>query len=191
MKRHKKKYHPLFSLLFILKLLPSETIKEIPRTTKNDWKKRKIDDCFGFEYCAIYIKHFDNIAHACKYSLKRYTLSACVSIKKTLLAITNNLTYKKLLRTKRYDIVSHITALYQKGFSVPKACKLFGIPSSWYYYHKRIVNCPSNILRNCFKQNPNQLSYGEQQAIKKWIALDENKSKNLIFISTFIHNYFL
>jgi hypothetical protein len=180
MQQHKNNYHPLFTILFLLNLLPYEVVQQIPRTTQNDWKNKNFENCFGFVHCALYIKHFNDVAYAHKYSFTRYTLSIAISIQKTLLTITqqSNL-YKKLLRTQKHNIVEHITTLAHKGFSVAQACKLFGLKASWYHYHKRQMNCPLNALKACFKQHPNQLTYSEQQAIKQHIHLPENNNKNL------------
>jgi hypothetical protein len=176
----KNSYHPLFVILYVLDLLPYEAAQQIPRTTRNEWKNKNLEKCFGFQYCALYLKHFDDVAYAHKYSFTRYTLTAAITIQKTLLAITQQATlYKKLLRTQKENITTHITTLALKGFTVAKACKLFGLQPSWYYYHKRSINCPLNALKKCFKQHPNQLTYAEQQAIKNWGQLDDNKNKNL------------
>jgi hypothetical protein len=128
----------------------------------------------------MYLKHFNDVAYAHKYSFTRYTLTTAIAIQKTLLAITqHSLLYKKLLRAQAGNIVEHITALAHKGLTVPKACKLFGLKASWYHYHKQKINCPLNTLRNCFKQHPNQLTHAEQNNIKNFVQLEENKNKNL------------
>jgi hypothetical protein len=128
----------------------------------------------------LYIQHFDDVIFAHKYTFTRYTLRIAMDIQKTLLTITqSSLLYKKLLRTQADKIIEHITTLALKGFTVDKACKLFGLQPSWYYYHKRIINCPLNALKTCFKQQPNQLTLAEQNAIKQHIQLEENKNKNL------------
>lgn len=180
MRYHKNNYHPLFIVLFVLDLLPHEAVQQIPRTTRNEWHKKDLQKSFGYSFCALYIKHFNDVAFAHKYSFTRYTLSVAISIQKTFLTITQNtLLYKKLLRTQAHNIVEHITTLAQKGFSVKQSCKLFGIKASWYFYHKRKINCPLNALKICFKQQPNQLTGSEQQSIKHWIQKSENKYKNL------------
>jgi hypothetical protein len=180
MQHHRNNYHPLFTILFVLDLLPHEAVRQIPRTTQSDWKHKKYETAFGFCFCALYLKHFSDVAYAHKYSFTRYTLSVAIGIQKTLLAITQQSNiYKKLLRTQKENIVAHIATLAHKGFSVAQACKLFGLKTSWYHYHKRIINCPLNVLKTCFKQHPNQLTYTEQQNIKQHIHLPENKNKNL------------
>ncbi len=35
------------------------------------------------------------------------------------------------------------------------------------------------MLKVCFRQHPNQLSYKEQQTIKNWVTADKNSGKNL------------
>jgi putative transposase len=180
MHHHKNQYHPLFIILYVLDLLPYQAAQQIPRTTRNDWKQKKFEHSFGFTHCALYLKHFNDVAYAHKYSFTRYTLSIAIQIQKTFLAITQQSSqYKKLLRTQAHNIVEHITTLALKGFSVAQACKLFGLKTSWYHYHKRKINCPLNALKTCFKQKTNQLTYAEQQNIKQWIKNDENKNKNL------------
>jgi hypothetical protein len=180
MHHHKNHYHPLFTILFILDLLPYEVVQQIPRTTRKDWKQKNFEHSFGFAHCTLYLKHFNDVAYAHKYSFTRYTLSIAIQIQKTLLAITQQSSlYKKLLRTQKQNIIEHITNLARKGFSVTQACKLFGLKTSWYHYHKRIINCPLNLLKTCFKQHPNQLTYAEQQAIKQHIQNPDSKNKNL------------
>lgn len=177
---HKNNYHPLFIVLFVLDLLPHEAVQQIPRTTRNEWKNKNLQKTFGFSFCALYIKYFDDVVFAHKYTFSRYAFSIIIDIQKTFLSITQNaLLYKKLLRTQAHNIVEHITTIALKGFSVKQACKLFGIKKSWYQYHKRKINCPLNAIRICFKQHPNQLSFNEQQSIKHWIHKEDNQYKNL------------
>jgi hypothetical protein len=180
MHHYKNNYHPLFIILYLFDLLPYEIVQQIPRTTRNEWEHKHLENCFGFEHCALYTKHFNDVAFAHKYKFTRYTLGITNAIQKTLLTITQHSDlYKKLLRTQKNNIVEHITTLAFKGFTVAKACKLFGLQSNWYYYHKRIINCPLNALKKCYKQHPNQLSFTEQQAIKTHVQLPENKHKNM------------
>jgi len=182
MQHHKNNYHPLFIVLFVLDLLPHEAVKQIPRTTRNEWKNKNLQKTFGFSFCALYIKYFDDVVFAHKYTFSRYAFSIVIDIQKTFLAITQKATlYKKLLRTQAHNIVEHITTLALKGFSVKQACKLFGLKKSWYQYHKRKINCPLNAIRICFKQHPNQLTYSEQQTIKHWIQKDENKNLTQLY----------
>ncbi len=139
--KNKQSYHPLCIILFVLDLLPLEAVQQIPRTTQNDWKNKNFQQTAGFSFCALYLKHFDQVAFAHKYTFTRYTLSVAIDIQKTFLHITqSSLIYKKLLRSKASDIIEHITTLAHKGFSIAKACQLFGINDSWYYYHKAKIN---------------------------------------------------
>ncbi len=97
-----------------------------------------------------------------------------------MIAITQHHSlYKKLMRTQANSIVRHINTLAHKGFSVAKACKLFGLKTSWYNYHKRKINCPLNAMKNCFKQHPLQLTLPEQSNIKQWIHQAQNAGKTL------------
>lgn len=180
MHHQKNDYHPLIILLFLLDMLPFEVVKQIPRTTLNDWKKKSLEQCFGASHCAIYVKHFNDVSYAYKYSFTRHALSIAICIQKTLQTITSqNKLYKKILRTQKSNIIEHITTLAQKGFTTNKACKLFGIKPSWYLYHKQKLNCPLNALKTCFRQHTNQLTYKEQQQIKQHIQHPNNKNKNL------------
>lgn len=180
MNNHKNSYHPLFIVLFVLDLLPHEVIQQIPKSTRNDWDKRKLEQAFGYQFCTLYMKHFNDVAYAYKYSFTRYTLAIAIGIKKTMVAITGNHTlYKKLMRSQANGIIEHINTLAHKGFSVAKACKLFGLKTSWYNYHKRKINCPLNALKHCFKQHPLQLTFTEQNTIKQWIHQLQNAGKTL------------
>jgi hypothetical protein len=180
MQHPKNSYHPLFIILFVLDLLPYEVVQTIPRATRLDWSKRNLQNCFGQVHCALYLKHFTDVAYAHKYSFTRYTLTTAITIQKTFLAITQgSQLYKKLLRTQAYNIIEHITTLAHKGFTVAKACQLFGLKTSWYHYHKRKINCPLNDLKTCFKQQTNQLTLAEQQAIKTFVKQEEQQNKNL------------
>jgi hypothetical protein len=173
-------YHPLFIVLFIHQLLPPEHIKKIPRTTRQNWNKYDYQKAYGYEHCTIYQKHLKDIKRAHKYAFTKYVMSIATDILNTIVAITDNtLFYKKILRTQKNKIVEHISNLALKGFPLKRACKLFGIKTSWYQYHKRKINCPLSNLRYCFKQHPNQLTYIEQNNIKKWMELTQNKTKNL------------
>jgi hypothetical protein len=178
--RHKEIYHPLFVILFIMELLPKEAIDKIPPNTKKYWRNKNLQNTFGAEYCALYIKHFNDVSYAHKYTFVRQTFYTALAIQKTFLEITeNSLQYKKLIRSKASNIVQHITTLVNKGFSLKHACKLFGIKKSWYHYHKRKIVCPMSFIRACFKQRPNQLTANEQKIIKEHLELDESKGKNL------------
>jgi hypothetical protein len=182
MQHHKNRYHPLFTILFMLDLLPYEVAQQIPRTTRLTWNKKNLAQTYGHQHCGLYLKHFEDVAFAHQYKWIRYTLAITTEIQKTLLTITTQTTlYKKLLRAQKENIIEHITALALKGFTVVKACKLFGLKPSWYYYHKRIIDCPLNALKKCFKQHPNQLTFAEQQAIKKHIQVEENKNLTQLF----------
>jgi hypothetical protein len=181
MQQTKNSYHPLFVILFVLDLLPYEVTQQIPRTTRLTWNKKDLQQTYGHQHCSLYLKHFNDVAYAHKYSFTRYTLATAIAIQKTLLAITQQSTlYKKILRTQKENIIEHITTLALKGFTVAKACKLFALQPSWYYYHKRILNCPLNALKTCFTQQTNQLTYTEQQAIKNWVQLPANQGKCMI-----------
>jgi hypothetical protein len=178
--RPKNHYHPIFTMLYKMQLLPHDVLVNIPYATRNDWQHRNLQTYEGAEHCALYEKHFQNLAQAHKYTYTRYTLNIALAIIKTFVSITDSsLIYKKLLRSKAQDIVQHITTLARKGFSVKQACKLFAIKPSWYNYHKRKLDCPQSKLRLCFRKHPQQLSYQEQSKIYNWINKDENLYQNL------------
>lgn len=76
----------------------------------------------------MYLKYFNDVRFAHQYTFTRYTLSIAVQIQQTFLAITqSSLLYKKLLRTQSENIITHITTLVKKGFTLASACKLFGL----------------------------------------------------------------
>lgn len=179
MKHHKNNYHPLMPILFRANILTTEVIKQIPRSTRHAWHKNDFSDAYGFQYCALYAKHFNNVARAHKYTFTRYIATISNAILGTLLAMMDSQAYKKLCRTQAHRIVQHITDLALKGFSLKKACKLFGVNSSWYQYHKRKINCPKSQLRICFKKQPLQLTFTEQNNIRDWINKESNQCKNL------------
>jgi hypothetical protein len=147
LRRPKNNYHPIFAMLYMLKLLPHEVAIEIPNSTRNDWQHKDLEKCTGAEHCTLYAKQFEDVAKAHKYTYTRYTLGIALAIIKTFIDIADNsLLYKKLLRTKADELVAHITNLVRKGFNVKLACKLFGIKVSWYKYHKRKLDCPQSKL---------------------------------------------
>jgi hypothetical protein len=178
---HKNIYHPLFILLYVMNLLPKEVIQTIPPNTRKNWNKKILENSVGFQFCAIYIKHFDDVVFAHKHIFTRQVLSVTIEIQKTFLAITqNSILYKKLLRTQAENIVNNITAITKKGVPLTTACKLFGLKVSWYQYHKRKIICPKSQLRSCFKQKTTQLTYNEQKIIENHIKDEKNKGQKLV-----------
>lgn len=180
MPHHKNCYHPLFTMLYLQKLLPKDVIKQIPRSTRHAWNTHNFTATFGYEHCALYLNYFNNMSYAHRYAYLRQTFTIMVHLQKTILSIVqHSLTYKKLLRNQAKNVVLSITTLVKNGLSVKRACRLFGIKKNWYNYHKNKNKCPQSILRICFKKHPLQLTQAEQNSIKNWIINPLNQGKNL------------
>jgi hypothetical protein len=94
--RPKNNYHPIFAMLYMLKLLPHEVAIKIPSSTRSDWQHKDLEKCTRAEHCTLYTKQFEDIATAHKYIYTRYTLCIALAVIKTLIDITDNsLLYKK------------------------------------------------------------------------------------------------
>ena len=58
---YKNNYHPLIILLFTSGMLSEQSIKQIPRTTRYNWRKFQHDNYHGYEWAQPYINDFDDI----------------------------------------------------------------------------------------------------------------------------------
>ncbi len=86
-------------LLYRFQLLTHEDILSIPKSTRQDWDKKNLEQCFGYTNCAIYIQHFQDMRFAHKYSFTRYTLQTSIAIQKTIITLFGqSKEYKKLMR---------------------------------------------------------------------------------------------
>ena len=80
-------YHPLFVMLYVLKLLPLEVAVQIPKSTRQDWDNRNYEGAYGFEHCGLYIKQFNDVSYAHRFTFTRYVLTTAIGIQKTFLEV--------------------------------------------------------------------------------------------------------
>ena len=178
---YKRNYHPLIILLFTSGMLSDHSVKQIPRTTRYNWRDFKHEDYYGYEWAQSYINQFDDIKEVFQ---SKFTLRAIKTILQTRCGFYDMLgefiQHKNLLKLKADSIVSSIEdMLYISGMSVKKACKFYGISKDWYYTQRKNIVCSISPLKKCYRTHPNQLPLYEVIGIEQLVNTSENKRKPL------------
>ncbi|QSS96304.1 hypothetical protein [Psychroflexus sp. ALD_RP9] len=136
---YKNNYHPLIILLYTSGMLSEQSIKQIPRTTRYNWRKFKYDNYHGYEWAQPYINDFDDIKEVFQ---SMFTARAIRTILKARRGYYNMLGefshHKNLMNMQANSIVTSVEEMAQfSGVTVKKACQFYGISKDWYYTKKR------------------------------------------------------
>lgn len=178
---HKRRYHPLIILLFHSGILTTDQIKELPKTTKYNWKGFQHENYYGYHLVSDYIQQFDDIKTV--YARKNLfrTVRLICNVSDGYHGTLDELNQKqKVLREQANKLVSAIerTVKYA-GISARKVCRIFKVDEDWYYRQKQKLSCSLSKIGQCFKQVPNQLTLQEAGVIEEIVCEAKNKGRTL------------
>ena len=160
---YKRNYHPLIILMFTSGMLDIQQQKDIPKTTKYNWKKIKHENYYGHEIAIDYINQFDAIkdVFASKFTFKalRLMLKTRSGYYQMLQGIQQK---KKLLKDNAESIINGVDQIVEStNINRSTACRLYGISKDWYYAQKQKIVCTLNPFQKCYLKHPNQLAQNE------------------------------
>lgn len=160
-------------------MLTPEQVKCIPRTTQNNWNKFSHENYYGYEMAKDYIKDFDYMKDVLTNKhLKRGMKIMCAMSYGYRDIVQNIEGNRKLLRQHSDSITSSIRRLVDYGhIKTADACKLFGVSKDWFYRHRKKNFCSKSIIKKCFLQYPNQLTFDEVNEIEKIVKEQINFGK--------------
>jgi len=167
----KRKYSTGLIVKYKLGLLSNNIIKEIPSSTRSYWKNGiSINKIFGIEN---FQEDEDNIK-LLKLIYENERLTKLVRLLSKsyiiLLQIFKSIENKNTKLYKNKEIIINIVNEYKTTFGVKKVCNLLNISYKKYFTWKYMVpNCVHPIKEVCKRISPIQLSFFEQNTIKKYL----------------------
>lgn len=165
-----KKYHTDLILQFKLKLLPVETVKSIPHSTRHNWNKRNMTQLFGYDAA---LASEGNMAMI-KDFLSRKRLMKCAKalyfVHQTYAGILNSLKRKKKIMKDNKKVIIDTIERIKNDIGFKRALNFFGISYQRFYTWKKEFDCKSSLPGLCRLRHVNQLSAGEEGVIKKYLT---------------------
>jgi len=183
MTNNKRNYHPLIIPMFNHNLLPNEYLNEIPKRTKQNWKRINDSDYYGFEWVEDILTDLTDIQTTFKmkqnYSATRFLNEIKCCFKNI---IGDRLSNKKELRKHAESIIDSIDRIKENNWitDIKSICWLYGITPEWYYKQKTKLKCKSSPIGSCIKQNPNQLTLDEVSYIEQIMNDPQNYGRSIV-----------
>jgi hypothetical protein len=177
----KKSYCTDIQLQYKFDLLNKDLYKNIPKSTRNSWKKRDFSKMVGYDMALT-----DEKIELIKTFLSNQTLLKAAKglffVYSCWISITINIRGMKTLLRKNMETIVRTIELVEPLMGVKHACKLFKISLHQFYAWKRKTVCSLSSLNQCVKQTPLAISPSEQQIIKSFVQNDRYKDYSLATI---------
>ena len=180
---YKRNYHPFIILLFVNGMLPAEVLKQLPKTTKYNWNQFKHENYYGYQWAESYINEFDQIKDVFQSKFTARAIKTILKVRRSYYNMLGELVKNKnILKQQAQNIIHSIEHITQfSGITIKKACKFYGISKDWYYTQKQKIVCSSSLLKKCFKQFPNQLTFKEITTIEHLVKNNQKPLSSIYF----------
>ncbi len=178
----KRVYYPLVLFFYHSKLLSSEQLTQIPKTTKNYWNTTSHVDMFGYEWVSSFYSEYDNFNLIQKHKIIFKSARLCCKVFDVFSVLCTNIkAYHKIFKNNAGIIINTIDYLAQE-IRLDKACRLFNITTQKFYRFKNKVKCTASVLNLCYKTHPHQLTIAECSQIKEAVNDATNERKTFVSI---------
>jgi len=157
-----KIYHPLVYYAFYHNLLSPQQLKLIPKTTLSYWRKRKIEDLYGYDWIEILEKDILYNYKKEQYSHIRFIGYLCSFFQKAI----PKATLKNYIRKNSSHFIFTFERLYSHLSDIRLTAKVIGVSYNRYYRLKNKFHCTASVLNLCMRSHPAQLSTAEAAVIE-------------------------
>ena len=177
----KNSYHTDLILQYKFDLLQKDICRNIPKSTRYDWKNKDFTKMVGYDTVFT-----DEKLEMIKAFLTNQTLLKAAKglffIYSTLFAMIANVRGMKTILRKNMEAIVKAIDLAEPLMGLKHACKLLKVSQHQYYAWKRKIVCSLAPLKQCVKQNVFSISPSEQQIIKTFVQDEQYKNYSLTTI---------
>ena len=163
-------YHSNVILAFQIDLLPHELLKQIPYSTRHNWKNYNTSKLFGYEDHRINASDLDTLRKIAGHKKLLKAAGALIRINAILRSSLQSVRgHSKIMGKSSEQIIAMLSRYSSIGKE--KILKWIGLTSQQVGYWRRSSKpCPSSLLELCRIRHPLQLTIKETKSIKTYLS---------------------
>lgn len=166
--RTRQSYHPYVLIAFYLNILPKHLLIQIPRSTRNDWKQKNLEQFFGYDWYNEQKHLFDTIQKVAenKHLLQLNTaLLRIIAVFRFIQRHTIN--PKNNISSVANAIATNIQKI-QTVLPLKSILKYLQLSYRQYWKMRQKIKCENSVFTLCLPKHPSQLLQREINIIKKY-----------------------